>query len=396
MRHRSALDSGDGGNDREHFVFPDPLSPVTERGTSSAVDTESNESTSRESTVAEGNASADHCDSPRHTRAQKGKGIARDLTPATNSQEPYFLPLLKEDSRFPRQAYHENKTHTSRSNSFHIKLANLNKPLTPAATTPEVPKQPAPSREAERDQKVLRHLRLQTLIQSDQIKSLKLQTKDIAETLKRLQGSTARDIQSLEESSEIQRESFDRLMSGWEGMRHELLELELSMTQDKSGQRVLGRDGDEGGDGDRRGADPDLPFPPPHSLLQPAPVARQDYAYPYPYSFPDPRYSNPQSTTSLNSNHFPVVVDDPSRSQDHVPTGNNSGSSWAQDPIAGPTFSRTAPASHGVDPFTGYSSAPLHYMDQHRQSHMLQNPQGCRWSSCSVCQNDGERGVWFE
>lgn len=375
---RSASNDDGGDDDREDFVFPDPLSPVTEREASS--DADLMESSSSENTIVE-------------EKFHRGKGIARDPIPATGSQEPIFLPLLKDDSHFPRQLEHEKQTQKSRPSPFHSKLTNLNTQLDSSATSHEVPKQPARSRQAERDGKILIHLRLQTLIQSDQIKHLKVVTKDLAEALNRLQGSTARDIQMLQENSEGMRESHNQLIGACEGMRRELLDLKVRMAQEKFGQRVVSRDGGE--DGDNRGAVPDLSIPPPpESLLQPT---EMEYAFSTStrYISPfDPCNSNPPPpTTVLESKDLPVVLGDPSRGQRNAPASD---SGWTPDPIAGPSSSQTPSASHGVDPNSAYNSAPLQYYDHYRESHILQNPQGCRWHYCSVCRGGGERAPGFE
>jgi hypothetical protein len=97
-RGRSASNDDGGDDDREDFVFPDPLSPVTEREVLSGA--ELMESSSSENTIVEAKLAAELCGSPQQKRSHKGKGIA---IPATGSQEPIFLPLLREDSRFPRQ-----------------------------------------------------------------------------------------------------------------------------------------------------------------------------------------------------------------------------------------------------------------------------------------------------
>jgi hypothetical protein len=139
----------------------------------------------------------------------------------------------------------------------------------------------------------------------------------------------------LEESSDIQRENSHRLVGAWEGMRHELLELKVRMMQERFGQRVLSRGQVEEEDGDGRGSShvPVVPFLPPQSLLQPTPM---ECAF------------------------------------------------------------TTQPGPHGVDPGFAYHSVPLQYLDHHSESHILQNPQGCRWHNCPVCRCGGERGVWFE
>jgi hypothetical protein len=374
-RGRSASNNDGGDDDREDFVFPDPLSPVTEREVSS--DAELMESSSSENTIVEAKLAAELCGSPQQKRSHKGKGIARDPTPATNSQEPIFLPLLKEDSHSQRHTDHKEQPHKSRSTSFHSKLAKLNKSLASGSSAHETPKQPARSREAareaERDAKILRHLRLQTLIQSDQIKHLKVVTKDLAEALNRLQGSIARDIQMLQENSEGMRENHNQLIGACEGMRRELLELKVRMAQEKFGQRVVSRDGDEHGDGDRRGAVPDLPFPPPHSLLQPTSMeyafsTRPCYISPF-----DPCNSNPPPSTTV--------------------TGTNNLPSMPGAVITGQSLSQPPSASHAVNPDSAYNSVPLQYFDHYRESHILQNPQGCRWHYCSVCRGGGERVV---
>jgi hypothetical protein len=359
------------GDDREDFVFPDPLSPVTEREVSS--DAELMESSSSENTIVEAKLAAELCGSPQQKRSHKGKGIA---IPATGSQEPIFLPLLKEDSHFPRQLEHEKQTQKSRPSSFHSKLANINTRLASSATTHEAPKQPTRSRQAERDGKIHRHLRLQTLIQSDQIKHLKVVTKDLAEALHRLQGDTARDIQMLQENSEGMRVNHNQLIGACEGMRRELLELKVRMAQEQSVQRVVSRDGGEDGDGDRRGAVPDIPFPPPHSLLQPTSMEYAFSTHPCYISPFDPCNSNPlSSTTVTDTNNLPAT----------------SGAV-----IAGPSLSQTPSASHAVNPNSAYNSAPLQYYDHYRESHILQNPQGCRWHYCSVCRGGGDRVPGFE
>jgi hypothetical protein len=375
VTRRRAAFNNDGGNDgREHFVFPDPLSRATDRGTSSdVIDAEPTESSSSENTIIEAKLAADLCGSPRQTRTHKGKGIARDPAPSPKPQEPTFLPLLKEDSHFPKQPEHEKQSHKSRSSSFHSKLANLNKNIA-SATLRGVPEQPARSREAERNKKTLRHLQLQTLIQSDQIKSLKLQTQDLAAALERLQGSTARDIQHLEESGEVYRENSDRLVGVWEGMRRELLDLKVRMMQERFGQRVVSRARGEEEDGNRRGTGPDVTSPPLHGLLQPTPM---DYAFAgYPPAFFDPRNSDPPSPmTTLNPNNM---------------------QSMPGETVAGPSFSRPPPVSHGVGPDFAYNSVPLQYWDGHRESHIMLNPQGCRWHYCSVCRGGGEMVTGFE
>lgn len=301
-RRRVAFKKDDGNDGREHFVFPDPLLPVTERVTlsSDAIGAEPTESSSSENTIVEANLAADLCGSPRQMRAHKGNDIARDSSP--KPQESIFLPLLKEDSHFHKQSELEKQTHKSRSNPFHSKFANLNKDLT-SATGPGATTQPVRSREAERNQKTLRHVRLQTLIQRDQIKSLKLQTQDLAAALTQLQGSTAREIRDLEESSRFQRDNSDRLVGAWEGMRRELLELKVRTMQ------------------------------PPQSLLQPTPM---EYAF------------------------------------------------------------RAQPEPHSVDPDFAYNSVPLPSWDGHRDSHIMLNPQGCRWYHCPFCWSGGGRGDSFE
>jgi hypothetical protein len=142
------------------------------------------------------------------------------------------------------------------------------------------------------------------MIQSDQIKHLKVVTKDLAEALRRLQVTTARDVQILNENSESQRENSNRLVGAWEGMRRELLELKVRMAHEGLTREAVGRDGDEGGDGDRRGAVPVLPFPPPHSLLQPTPMeyafsTRPSYISPFdPCNSNHPRPLSSKSTMS--------------------------------------------------------------------------------------------------
>jgi hypothetical protein len=373
-RGRSASSDDGGDDDREDFVFPDPLSPVTEREVLSGA--ELMESSSSENTIVEAKLAAELCGSPQQKNSHKGKGIARDPIPATGSQEPIFLPLLKEDSRFPRQLEHEKQIQKSRPSPFHSKLANLNKNLA-SAKEPEARRQSTRSREAERDQKVLRHMRHQTTVQSDQIKHLKVVTKDLAETLNQLRGSTARDIQMLQENSEGMRENHNQLIGACESMRRELLELKVTMAQEQSVQRVVSRDGGEDGDGDRRGAVPDLPFSlPPESLLQPTEMeyafsTRPCYISPF-----DPCNSNPlPSTTVTNTNNLP---------------------SMPGAVIAGPSLSQTPSASHAVNPNSAYDSAPLQYYDHYRESHILQNPQRCRWHYCSVCRGGGDRVPGFE
>jgi hypothetical protein len=323
-RRRAAFNNDGGNDDREHFVFPDPLSPVTERGTSSdVIGVEPTESSSYGDTIVEAKLAAEFRGTLQQSRAHKGKAIARGSTPSTNSQEPIFLPLLKEDSHYPRQPECEK----TRSSSFHSKLASLNTNRASVKVS-EAPRQPTRSRDAERDQKTIRNLRLQTLIQRDQIKNLRIQTKDLAESLKQLRGSTAQDIRRLEENSDIQRENHNRLVGACEGMRRELLALRLRLAQDKSGQRAVSKDQVEEDHGNRR-----------------------------------------------DSSHVPVISFQP------TPMEYAFG---------------TQPGPHGVDAGFAYNSAPLQYWDFHRESHILQNPQGCRWHSCPVCWSGGERGVWFE
>jgi len=175
-----------------------------------------------------------------------------------------------------------------------------------------------------------------------------------------------------------------------------LLELKVRMAYESLTREAVRRDGDEGGDGDRRGAVPVLPFPPPQSLLQPTPMeyafsTRPCYISPF-----DPCNSNPPPIPVLEVNDLPVVMRDPTRGRHYAPTSNGSGSSWTPDPVAGPSLSRTLPVSHGVDPNSAYNSAPLQYWDHYRESHILQNPQGCRWHYCSVCRGGGERATGFE
>jgi hypothetical protein len=375
-RRRPAFNN-DGGNDgREHFVFPDPLSPVTKRGTPSDVTSaEPTESSSSENTITEAEVAAEFCGSPQEKKSNKSKGIARDPAPTTNPEKPAFLPLLKKDSLFPRQSEHEKQTQKPRYSSFHSKLANLNR--NPAsAKAPEAPRRSARSRDAERDQKTLRHLRLQTMIQSDQIKHLKFVTKDLAEALNRLQVTTARDIQVLNENSESQRENSDRLVSAWKGMRRELLELKVRMAHENLRREAVSRDGDEDGDWDRRRPVPDLPFPPPHSLLQPTPM---EYAFSTGTRYISPFdscYSNPPPPMAvITPNNLPSM-----------PGAVN----------ADPSFSNAAPVSHSADRDVAYSAVPLQYWDHYRESHILQNPQGCRWHYCSVCRGGGERVTGFE
>ena len=377
VTHRRSASNNDGGNDdRGHFVFPDPLSPVTEREAwSDITSVEPTKSSSGENTIVESEVAAELSGSPQEKKSRKGKGIARDPASNTNPEKPAFLSLLKEDSLFPRQYDHERQPHRTRFNSFHSKLANLNKNPT-SAKGPDAPRQSARSRDAERDQKTPRHLRLQTMIQSDQIKHLKVVTKDLAEALNRLQVTTARDIQILNENSESQRENSDRLVWAWEGMRHELLELKVRMAHENLRREAVSRDGDEDSDWDRRRAVPDLPFPQPHSLLQPTPM---EYAFStgtrYISPF-DPCNFNPQATTpTLESNNF---------------------QSMSGATIAGPSFSRAVPVSHSADRDVAYNSAPLQYWDHYREGHILQNPQGCRWRYCSVCRGGGERVTGFE
>jgi hypothetical protein len=157
-------------------------------------------------------------------------------------------------------------------------------------------------------------------------------------------------------------------------MRRELLELKVTMAQEQSVQRVVSRDGGEDGDGDRRGAVPDLPFSlPPESLLQPTEMeyafsTRPCYISPF-----DPCNSNPlPSTTVTDTNNLPATPG---------------------AVIAGPSLSQTPSASYGVDLNSAYISVPLQYYDHYRESHLLQNPQGCRWHYCSVCRGGGERVV---
>jgi hypothetical protein len=322
------------------------LSPVTKRGTPSDVTSaEPTESSSSENTIIEAEVAAEFCGSPQEKKSNKSKGIARDPAPTTNPEKPAFLPLLKKDSLFPRQSEHEKQTQKPRYSSFHSKLANLNKNAA-SSKGPDAPRQSARSRDAERDHKTLRHLRLQTMIQSDQIKHLKVVTKDLAEALNRLQVTTARDIQILNENSESQRENSDRLVWAWEGMRHELLELKVRMAHGNLRQEVASRDGDEDGDWDRRGGGiPDLPPPPPHSLLQPTPM---EYAFStgtcYISPF-DPCNSNPPLTTpTLEPINFP---------------------SMPGETIAGPSFLTAVPVSHSADPDFAYNSAPLQYWDRY-------------------------------
>jgi hypothetical protein len=377
VTRRRAAFNNDGGNDgREHFVFPDPLSPVTKRGTPSDVTSaEPTESSSSENTITEAEVAAEFCGSPQEKKSNKSKGIARDPAPTTNPEKPAFLPLLKKDSLFPRQSEHEKQTQKPRYSSFHSKLANLNR--NPAsAKAPEAPRRSARSRDAERDQKTLRHLRLQTMIQSDQIKHLKFVTKDLAEALNRLQVTTARDIQVLNENSESQRENSDRLVSAWKGMRRELLELKVRMAHENLRREAVSRDGDEDGDWDRRRPVPDLPFPPPHSLLQPTPM---EYAFSTGTRYISPFdscYSNPPPPMAvITPNNLPSM-----------PGAVN----------ADPSFSNAAPVSHSADRDVAYSAVPLQYWDHYRESHILQNPQGCRWHYCSVCRGGGERVTGFE
>jgi len=365
---RSTFNNGSGNDDREHFIFPDPSSPANEVETSSAVvGAEPNKSMYSEDTTVEAKFAAEFCGSPGQTKASKGKNTARD------SREPVFLPLLKVDSHFPRQPDHERQTRKPRSSPFHSKLANLNTRL---ETAPEALKRSAQSRDAERNQKIVRHLRLQTLIQRDQIKSLKTQTKDLAETLKQLRIDTARDVRNLKVTSDIQHENSDRLVQGWEGMRRELLELKLRMAQEKYVQQVVRRAGDEDGPEGRRAAVSGLPFPTPHGLFEPTPMEYAFAGYHNPYPPLDPRNSNPPPpTTILNPNNLPSIP----------------GAT-----IAGPSFSRPPHVTYGADLGSAYNSVPLQYWDDHPEGHVMQNPQGCRWRHCAVCWNDGERGVWFE
>ena len=160
-RRRAAFNDDGGDNDREHFAFPDPLSLATERWTSSdVVGAEPTESLSSENSIVEAKLAAEFRGSLQQSRAHKGKGIARGSTESTNS--PIFLPLLKEDSHFPRQPNCEKP----RSSSFHSKLASLNTNRA-SATVSEAPRQSTRLRDAERYQKTVRHLRLQNLIQRD-------------------------------------------------------------------------------------------------------------------------------------------------------------------------------------------------------------------------------------
>ena len=330
-RRRAAFNNDGGNDDREHFVFPDPLSPVTERGTSpDVIGVEPTESSSCGDTIVEAKLAAEFRGSLQQSRAHKGKGIARGSTPSTNSQEPIFLPLLKEDSHFPRQPDCEKP----RSSSFHSKLASLNTNRA-SATVSEAPRQSTRLRDAERYQKTVRHLRLQNLIQRDQIKNLRIQTKDFTEGLKQLRGSTTQDIRRLEEISDIQRENHNQLVGACEGMKRELLQLNIRMAHEQLGQRVVSRHEVEEDDGFRRGSShaPIVPSPPPQNPLQPTTM---EYAF-----------------------------------------GTQAG-------------------THDVDAGFAYNSVPLQYWDCHRESHILQNPQGCRWHSCPVCWSGGERGVWFE
>jgi hypothetical protein len=375
-RRRPAFNNDGGNDDRGHFVFPDPLSPVTKRGTPSDVTSaEPTESSSSENTITEAEVAAEFCGSPQEKKSNKSKGIARDPAPTTNPEKPAFLPLLKEDSLFPRQSEHEKQTQKPRYSSFHSKLANLNKNAA-SSKGPDAPRQSARSRDAERDQKTLRHLRLQTMIQSDQIKHLKFVTKDLAEALNRLQVTTARDIQVLNENSESQRENSDRLVSAWKGMRRELLELKVRMAHENLRREAVSRDGDEDGDWDRRRPVPDLPFPPPHSLLQPTPM---EYAFSTGTRYISPFdscYSNPPPPMAvITPNNLPSM-----------PGAVN----------ADPSFSNAAPVSHSADRDVAYSAVPLQYWDHYRESHILQNPQGCRWHYCSVCRGGGERVTGFE
>jgi hypothetical protein len=391
-RRRAAFNNDGGNDDREHFLFPDPLSPVTERGTSSdVIGVEPTEPSSSGNTIIEAKLAAELRGGLQQSRAHKGKGIARGSTPSTNSQEPIFLPLLKEDSHFPRQPDCEKP----RSSSFHSKLASLNTNRA-SATVSEAPRQSTRLRDAERYQKTVRHLRLQNLIQRDQIKNLRIQTKDFTEGLKQLQGSTTQDIRRLEEISDIQRESHNQLVGACEGMKRELLQLNIRMAQEQLGQRVVSRDRGGYDDEDRHGGNvhvPDRQLPPPHYPLQPTTMEYAVVGDPYPYPFFDPWNSNPRPTTSLESNESLGIT---TRGEPRDSIRNNGVSSWTSDPIANQSFSRTQPVSHGVDPDIAYNLVQPQYWDYHRESHILQNPQGCRWYSCPVCWSGGERGVWFE
>jgi hypothetical protein len=220
MRRRSAVKDDHSDDNREHFVFPDPLSSVTKRGTSSPA------ANSSENTAVKDDIAAELCGSPRRLKLDKGKGVAREPIPSTNKQEKPFHPLPREDnSRFPKQSEHEKHKTVPRSNSsFHSKLASLN--IRPASSS---------------DHQTCSELQTQSELQSHHNKPLRLQTRDFAEALKQLQRSTAQNIQSLQKSTRIHREVCEFLVSDCEGLKREVMELRMAIAQiPQSVQRASG------------------------------------------------------------------------------------------------------------------------------------------------------------
>jgi len=390
IRRSLTIENAGCENDHDRFVFPGPLSPVTDRKASShAISIKLSKPTSSKNAIVESRITAEELRSDtQRAKPNKEKGIARESTRVINEPVDKYLPLLKEDSRHLNQPDNGIKMTKPRSNSFHSKLANLNQRLA-SADTCEAQDQQMQPRYADSDQKTLRLLRLQSLIHSDLIRDLHTETRALAETLKRLRRTTARDIQSLKDDSERQRENSDQLVRAWEGMRRELLELGVRMAREGFGQKFVGRDGDRVRDGGGGSHETVLPFPPPQSLMRSPPTAPGEHAFsghPHPYSWPDMRNSNRSQMTDLDTNQIPAMTNAPIRGQRYAPTRDTT------TPVAGPNDSQTLPASYGIHQNPAYNPV----LPQYQESHILQNPQGCRWRHCPVCWSGGERGVWFE
>lgn len=374
MRLCSAVNDNDRDDAREHFVFPDPLSSVTDKGTTLPVAGPGKNTAVKDDIVAE------LCNSPRRSKFDKGKGIVREPVPSTNKQEKPFLPLLREDnSRFPNQPDHgKQKTVTRSKPPFHSKRANLN--IRPTSSP---------------DQQTLSELQIQSKLQSHHNKLLRLQTRNFVEVRKQLQRSTSRDIQTLQKSTRIHREVCKFLVSDCEGLKREVMGLRMAMAQvPQSVQWVGSRDG--GIDGDRpRGEDnPALPFPPPPSSYHPPPAQPQfqQYAsngynaYPY-YPLLHPHPSIPQPTTPLDPNTILSTTSAPLQTHHHATTTT----AKTAHPIAGPSTSIiTQPTSHvTANPYVNVASIATQeeVCEYHRQNHFLQNPQGCRWAYCYFCRS---------
>jgi len=341
----------DDEDDCDRFVSPGLSSPVSKvKLSSSIIDRKLNDSTSSNNTIFEAKIAAELCGSPRLPKVNKGKSIAREPSPTTNTRKMNFLPTFKEDSHSLSQLSHrDNQTTNSRSNSLHSRFVTLDQVLA-SADTSEAHSQQMRPRDAERDQETIKQLRSQSLIHEDRIKDLHTQTKGLAETLKGLRRMTARDIQNLKDNSEKQRESSDLLVRGWEGMRRELLELKVRMVRETVGQ--TGVDKDEAA----------LPFPPPHSLTLSASTPSQEDASnadPYPLPLPDSLNLYTPPTTALEFDSYPVNPGAPIQGQRGAPLIDTPA------PLAAPSLARIPPAYHSIDPGRAYNAVPQRYMNHY-------------------------------